>query len=202
VAIDVQGAKVARPYVEKAEVTYTALVDENNILGNLFGVNYVPLHYVIDEFGIYRMKEREPQKIKEFLEQKIDKKLVAKTDAVSPVYDISRLKSILEKNPENVKAHLMMGDIMVQQGRFEDGIKEYRIAVELDKKSGEGLFRIGRVMLRQDKKTEALVEFKKAQKLDPTNWIIRKQIWAIEHPERFYDGKVDYGWQKEQIEKS
>ena len=28
-----------------------------------------------------------------------------------------------------------------------------------------------------------------------------KQLGAIEHPERFYDGAVDYGWQKEQIER-
>lgn len=33
-------------------------------------------------------------------------------------------------------------------------------------------------------------------KLDQDNWIIRKQIWALEHPEKFYKGKVDYDWQK------
>ena len=36
--------------------------------------------------------------------------------------------------------------------------------------------------------------------LDPSHWNMRKQLWAIEHPERFYDGAVDYGWQKEQVE--
>ena len=35
---------------------------------------------------------------------------------------------------------------------------------------------------------------------DPTHWNMRKQLWAIEHPERFYEGKVDYAWQREQIE--
>ena len=28
------------------------------------------------------------------------------------------------------------------------------------------------------------------------NWIIHKQIWAVEHPDKFYDGNVDFGWQK------
>ena len=35
--------------------------------------------------------------------------------------------------------------------------------------------------------------------LNPNNYLIRKQIWAVEHPERFYKGDVDYSWQKEQM---
>ena len=36
--------------------------------------------------------------------------------------------------------------------------------------------------------------------LDPENWNMRKQLWAIENPDRFYSGKVDYPWQHEQVE--
>lgn len=36
--------------------------------------------------------------------------------------------------------------------------------------------------------------------VEPDHWNMRKQLWAIEHPERFYDGKVDYDWQNEQIQ--
>jgi tetratricopeptide (TPR) repeat protein len=200
VAVDIQGAEAARPYVEKAGVTYTALVDEGNILGELFGVNYVPLHYIIDEYGIYRMKERDPQKIAEFLErEKVDTELVVKADSTPFVYDIHKLKTIMEKHPKNAKAHLMLGDVFIQQGKYEEGIREYGKAIELDPGSAEGPFRIGRAMLRQGKKDEALAELKKAWKLDQDNWIIRKQIWALEYPERFYAGKVDYDWQKIQI---
>ncbi len=41
---------------------------------------------------------------------------------------------------------------------------------------------------------------KRACPLEPDNFIIRKQLWAIEHPENFYDGDVDYAWQREQLE--
>ena len=34
---------------------------------------------------------------------------------------------------------------------------------------------------------------------EPDNWNLRKQLWAIEHPEKFYDGRVDYAWQREQL---
>jgi len=47
---------------------------------------------------------------------------------------------------------------------------------------------------------EALLEWKIGRDLEPDNWVIRKQIWAVEHPEKFYDGDVDLAWQKGQIE--
>ena len=37
--------------------------------------------------------------------------------------------------------------------------------------------------------------------LAPDNFIIRKQIWAVEHPEKFYQGEIDYDWQQEQLER-
>ena len=46
----------------------------------------------------------------------------------------------------------------------------------------------------------ALSAWKTGRDLEPDNWVIRKQIWAVEHPEKFYQGEVDYGWQREQIE--
>ena len=61
-------------------------------------------------------------------------------------------------------------------------------------------FQLGLVLLEGGKKQEAVAEWQKALALDPQNWIIHKQIWAIEHPDKFYEGAVDYGWQKAQLE--
>lgn len=61
-------------------------------------------------------------------------------------------------------------------------------------------FQLGLVLLEVGKKEEAMAEWRKALALDPNNWIIHKQIWAVEHPEKFYAGGVDYGWQKQQLE--
>ncbi len=61
-------------------------------------------------------------------------------------------------------------------------------------------FQLGLTLLEVGKKTEAMEEWRKALALDPKNWIIHKQIWAVEHPNKFYDGNVDYGWQKTQLE--
>ena len=61
-------------------------------------------------------------------------------------------------------------------------------------------FQLGLVLLEEGKQGEAMAEWRKALALDPQNWIIHKQIWAVEHPDKFYKGGVDYGWQKAQLE--
>ncbi len=61
-------------------------------------------------------------------------------------------------------------------------------------------FQLGLTLLEIGKKAEAMTEWRKALALDLKNWIIHKQIWAVENPDKFYDGNVDYGWQKAQLE--
>ena len=61
-------------------------------------------------------------------------------------------------------------------------------------------FQLGLVLLEAGKEQEAMAEWRKALALDPQNWIIHKQIWAVEHPDKFYKGAVDYTWQKGQLE--
>ena len=41
--------------------------------------------------------------------------------------------------------------------------------------------------------------WKKALELDPDNYIVRKQIWAVENPEKFYSGKIDTDWLKNRL---
>ncbi len=55
-------------------------------------------------------------------------------------------------------------------------------------------------MTRQESDT-ALDLLEGALQLDSENWLIRKQIWAIQNPDRFYDGPIDFEWQKQQLRK-
>ncbi len=45
---------------------------------------------------------------------------------------------------------------------------------------------------------EAAAAWRKALRYDPDNFVIRKQIWALLHPERFNE-PIDYAWQQEQL---
>jgi tetratricopeptide (TPR) repeat protein len=60
-------------------------------------------------------------------------------------------------------------------------------------------FALGSLLVAQGRTEEAMAEWRRALELDPENWIIHKQIWAVEHPAAFYEGAVDYGWQKERL---
>ena len=60
-------------------------------------------------------------------------------------------------------------------------------------------FSSGMVHFQQGRRDAALAEWRKGLLHEPENWIIRKQIWAIENPDKFYSGDVDFDWQREQI---
>ena len=62
-----------------------------------------------------------------------------------------------------------------------------------------GVFQKGTSFYQEGRVEEAVATWREALALDPDNYIIRKQIWAVENPERFYDGAVDYDWQREQM---
>ncbi len=53
-------------------------------------------------------------------------------------------------------------------------------------------------LLRGGDHTAAVAAWRAALASDQDNFVIRKQIWAVEHPERFYP-TIDFAWQKEQL---
>jgi hypothetical protein len=61
------------------------------------------------------------------------------------------------------------------------------------------LFRDAGAAVRRGDREEAIKLLKLAYPLEPDNYIIRKQLWAIEHPEKFYADEIDYTWQREQL---
>lgn len=60
-------------------------------------------------------------------------------------------------------------------------------------------FKKGLSLFHRGEREQALAEWRRGLVYEPENWIIRKQIWAIEHPDKFYGGDVDFDWQREQI---
>ena len=59
--------------------------------------------------------------------------------------------------------------------------------------------RLGRLLDSLGRHDEAVTEWRAALHLDPQNFVIRKQIWAAQHPEKFHPA-IDSQWQKEQLE--
>jgi len=58
--------------------------------------------------------------------------------------------------------------------------------------------RRGLELLRRGDRAGAVAAWREALAADPENFVIRKQVWAVEHPERF-SPTIDYAWQREQL---
>jgi hypothetical protein len=70
----------------------------------------------------------------------------------------------------------------------------------LERELVETKLRLGRLLDSLGRRGEAVSEWRAALRLDPENFVIRKQIWAALHPERFHPA-IDWDWQREQLER-
>ncbi len=162
VAIDVQGAAKAQPFVELAKATYPNVVDSENVLSQYFGFKALPNAVFVDEAGVIRYTH-----FGGFDIRKPEHRQIAEHFATSPNLTVlaAATKDGQAFDNTEVLAHFQTGLAHYQAGEIQ----------------------------------AALIEWRKGLALDPANWIIRKQIWAIENPARFYAGEIDAIWQKEQI---
>jgi hypothetical protein len=163
VAVDVQGAKTARPWVEKAKAEFPVLIDREARLADRLGVNYVPFAVWLDRDG----------------------RMIRRPQPVNVTKDSHRMAiTRWLKQDRNLLTAVGQSDPEPPRG-FASETARLR-------------FSLAAHFLGNGKSARALVQLRKARDADPRNWLIRKQIWAIDHPERFYQGKVDFAWQHEQ----
>ncbi len=80
-------------------------------------------------------------------------------------------------------------------------VEEQKGSLGAEHSEANAIFREGLDHYRAGRTGEALAHWRQGLELDPGNYLIRKQIWAVENPERFYKGDVDYDWQREQTDK-
>ena len=163
IAQDVQGAKVARPWVEGAGGTYRALLDRHNLIGKAYNVKFVPVGILVDEEG----------------------RLVRAVGSVNIGQEGFR---------EELAGWVTTGAI--PRTWIEEDRQGAPRKLTPGEEEADARFQLAIALLKQEKVEEAVAELKQAIRLDPQNWLIRKQLWAIDTPEAFYKGDVDYGWQK------
>lgn len=65
--------------------------------------------------------------------------------------------------------------------------------------AGQAWWRLASLALAEGRADDARAHLEKAFELDPANWLVRKQRWALDEPDRFYEGMIDTDWQKEQM---
>jgi tetratricopeptide (TPR) repeat protein len=204
--VDVQGASVAKPYVEKASVTFPVAVDTADVLGQTFGLKAIPVSIFVDEVGIVRLRGGGPGR--ELLAQieELLKEPVTNLRGTAPQLAAAAARADLERkiaaDAGDWRSRVALARMLSESGRSVEAVAHLEAAAKLQPAESGVYFVWGLVLLQQEQKDAALVKLKQARDLDADNWRIRKQIWAIENPDRFYSGNSpDFGWQKEQLTK-
>jgi tetratricopeptide (TPR) repeat protein len=185
-------------------VTFPVAVDSADVFGAAFGLKAVPVSFLVDEVGIIRLQGGGPSK--EFCAQ-VDEILLEPVSAVrgksreTPTgLSLAELRSRAASQSADAAERLALAQALERAGDFPGALAECEAAARLQPKDALIPFTHGLVLLRQGRTNEALAKFTAARDLDSANWRIRKQIWALEHPERFYGANgIDWDWQKAQI---
>ena len=210
ISMDTQGAEVARRFTEAAGVTYPSAVDRAQGLWDLYGFPVVPNGFFVDEQGILRyikiggFDARNPADV-----AAIERLLAAPSmpQTTQPGFEytrsieeaLHRAEEAVKGNPENLDLRLTLAERRVEARQDAEGLRGFQSALEKDPKSTRALVGLATAYLDLGQKEKALSALRQASALDPGNWIIHKQVWAIEHPEQFYPA-INSKWQEEQLQ--
>ena len=202
--MDVQGPTVVAPWVKRYGVTFPVAVDTADVVGSAFGLKAIPVSFLVDEVGIIRLQGSGPSKeflaqVQEILRQPVSG-VRSRLPESAAAMSLAQLRTLTTEHPADPDAHLALARLLERAGNYAAAITECEAAARLRPVDATIPFTQGLVLLRQARTNDALAQFTRARDLDPGNWRIRKQIWALEHPDKFYGSEgIDWSWQKEQI---
>ena len=112
---------------------------------------------------------------------------------------LHRAEEAVKREPENLDLRLSLAERRVEAKQDEEGLRDFQSVLEKNPKSTRALVGLATAYLDLGQKDKALAALRQASSLDPGNWIIHKQIWAIEHPEQFYPA-INGQWQDQQLQ--
>jgi tetratricopeptide (TPR) repeat protein len=198
VACDGAGAQAAKPYADRARLGRSAALDERNLLGERLGFKSLPRTYLVDEQGSVVEAEDDLRRIAQWVTGGRRGSRGGGEAQVSPRESLQAIEKRLRGDPDNGALRLRFADALADAGEWARATRQYRRAAESSSPTAIALYRLGVALLKQGKSRQAVAPWRQALKIEPDNEIIKKQIWALEHPERFYRGAIDLDWQRRQ----
>jgi len=203
--MDAGGIPACKPFYDKAKATFKTFVDPLNLMSDRFGFKVVPNGFLIDEAGILRYMKvggfevNSPAAVRA-IEDFLARPAVDATPANEEPETRTDLAKRLQKDPEDFAAALSLGKLHLSEGKLDEAEPLLQKAADGLPKSQDAQFALGSWRVAKGDKPGALAQLRKALALDRENFVIRKQIWVVEHPEKFYP-TIDWAWQREQLRK-
>jgi tetratricopeptide (TPR) repeat protein len=194
--------RLAAPY------SFPTAIDRLGLLGRTFDFDVVPNCLFLDEEGVIRFLHIGGFEIRrpEIVDQ-VDALLradFARGEQPALVtqepLDLELLKAEVARRPDEAALHLALGEALFQAGRAAEAADAFRRGNDLNPSDWSAPFALGGALYQQGDTEGALHWWKLARERDPANFTVRKQIWRVEHPEKFYP-VIDAEWQREQLVK-
>lgn len=203
--MDAGGISACKPYYDMAKATFQTFVDPLNLMSDRFGFKVVPNGFLIDEGGVLQFMKVGGFEVNSPATGKAIEEFLARPSVgAGTVPEESDSPPILEKrikdNPQDFEAALIFGKLLLSEGKLSQAGPLLMAAATGLPKSQDAQFALGSWRVAKGDKPGALAQLRKALALDRENYVIRKQIWVVEHPEKFHP-TIDWAWQRDQLRK-
>ncbi len=127
------------------------LIGDDNILKEVadryfFSTNHADDHlksHLFEKAEVFYTRFLEKDSID--IEAKINLAVCYVESSKDPMRGIGLLKEVLEKDPDNIKAHLNLGYFSIKSGQFDKAIDRFEKVLKIDPKHNEALLYLGDV---------------------------------------------------------
>ena len=100
--------------------------------------------------------------------------------------------------PDDANVWTALAEAHARAGEDAAAVEAYERATALSPDFAAAHFGHGTALARLGRGEAAVAAWKCALALDPANFVVRKQIWAHRHPEKFWPD-IDTAWQRDEM---
>jgi tetratricopeptide (TPR) repeat protein len=206
VAEDVTGAE--RPARFARGYAFPTVVDSQGVFGRLFDFDVVPNGIVLDasgrivfvHLGGFDVRRDD---VRARLDGVLDELAARRPRGSAPALpqrgiEIEALLAETASAPDDASVWTALAEARARAGDDRAAVDAYERATALDPAFAPAHFGHGTALARLGRGDEAVVAWKRALALDPANFVVRKQIWAQRHPDKFWP-EIDAAWQREEM---
>lgn len=198
----------ARDFAEQSGCTFPIALDSRNLLNSVLGVKTVTNAFLLDEEGRlrwqhlhgFRVARPEMLAMAERVVEGDLEEFVASPGVVQESLEVESLRAELAERPDDSDYLIMLAEVLGREGRDEEALTTYRRVIELQPAESTAYYATGSLLLAAGRNDEALAAWRSGLEIDPMNFTLRKQIWMVQFPERFYP-EIDMRFQVEQIKR-
>lgn len=205
-AEDVSGAERPRPFVEGYD--FPTVVDSQGVLARLLDFDVVPNGVLLDadgrielvHVGGFDVRRYDVRARLEGLLDELAARAPRGSTAVLPQrgFGLETLLAETAARPDDPELWSALAEAQAGAGDDPAALSAYDRALALDETLWSAHFGRGTALARLGRGGEALAAWKRALALDPANFVVRKQIWAHRHPEKFWP-TIDLDWQQAEM---